>query len=93
MAVEYAWRRLADYSACLFVTADSPENLERNLAELCGARVLNLPERAEREQELQVAAALRWLNQHPGWLLILDNADTPEAATAVEDLLPSLAQI
>ncbi|MBL3588709.1 MAG: hypothetical protein JMN24_02815 [gamma proteobacterium endosymbiont of Lamellibrachia anaximandri] len=57
---------------------------------LCSARLLNLPEQAAREQELQVAAALRWLNQHPGWLLILDNVDTPNAAEAVDRLAPGL---
>ena len=90
LAVEYAWRCLTDYTACLFVAADSPENLMRNLAELCSVRVLNLPEREAQEQELQVAATVNWLNQHPGWLLILDNVDTPEAAVAVKDLLPAL---
>ena len=72
------------------MTADSPENLERNLAELCGARVLNLPEQAAQEQELQVAAVLRWLEKQRGWLMILDNVDSPEAAKAVDHLLPAL---
>ena len=34
-----------------------------------------------------MAVALRWLNENPGWLLILDNLDTPDAAAAGEDLL------
>ena len=33
---------------------------------------------------------LAWLRQHPGWLLILDNADTEHAATAIEALIPHL---
>ena len=90
LAVEYAWHNMADYSSCFFVTADSPENLDRNIAELCGSRLLNLPEQSAQEQELQLAAALRWLNQQTGWLLILDNVDTPESASAVDGLLPSL---
>ena len=32
----------------------------------------------------------RWLSEHSGWLLILDNADTPEAAAEVEKTLPQL---
>jgi hypothetical protein len=36
------------------------------------------------------AAVLRWLDEHSGWLLILDNADSPDAAAAVEDMLPRL---
>jgi hypothetical protein len=76
VVVEYAWRHLPDYSACLFVTADSLGNLERNLAELCNAWVLNLSEREAPEQEWQVAAVLRWLNQHPGWFKPSRNRDS-----------------
>jgi hypothetical protein len=32
----------------------------------------------------------RWQNDHSGWLLILDNADTPDAAIEVEKMLPKL---
>ena len=42
-AVEYAWAHREDYAALLFVQADSPEELRRNLAGL--ARPLQLPER------------------------------------------------
>ena len=34
LAVEYGWQHLADYSAVLFVTADSPDSLQQNLAGL-----------------------------------------------------------
>ncbi|ADJ28834.1 tetratricopeptide TPR_2 repeat protein [Nitrosococcus watsonii C-113] len=90
LAVEYAWQHRDEYSAVLFVTADSPTNLQRNLAELSGPLVLNLPERESPEEAVQMAAALRWLNTHPGWLLILDNVDTEEAASYAEDLLTRL---
>lgn len=90
LAVEYAWQHEADYSALLFVVADSPENLRRNLAALVGPLVLDLPEQEATEEEVRVAAALRWLNQHSGWFLILDNVDTEEAATAAEGLLARL---
>lgn len=87
VAVEYAKRYSHHYTALLFITADSPANLQRNLANLCGALVLNLPEKDATEQEVQVAAALRWLREHAGWFLIVDNVDTPDAAKAVESLL------
>ncbi len=90
LALEYALRHETEYTALLSVTADSPQALSRNLAALCAPQVLNLPEREAREEEVQVAAALRWFDQHPGWLLILDNVDTPEAAQALEDGLPRL---
>jgi tetratricopeptide (TPR) repeat protein len=90
LAVEYAWRHEADYSALLFVVADSPENLRRNLAALIGPLVLDLPEQVATKQEVRVAAALRWLHQHRGWFLILDNIDTEEAASVAQDLLARL---
>ena len=48
LALEYAWRRAGEYTAMLFVTADSPEALQRNLAALCGPTILNLPEQGGR---------------------------------------------
>jgi hypothetical protein len=75
LAIERAWRELGHYCAVLFVLADSPEAIERNLAGLCGERGLDLPEKALTEQAAQAQAVLNWLAVHPGWLLILDNAD------------------
>ena len=34
-----------------------------------------------------MAEVLHWLDAHPGWLLIVDNVDTDEAAREVERLL------
>ncbi|MCA9086350.1 MAG: DUF4062 domain-containing protein, partial [Planctomycetaceae bacterium] len=90
LAVEYAWQHAEEYSAVLFVTADSPQNLRRNLAELVGPMVLDLEEQAATEEDVRVAAALRWLADHPGWFLILDNVDCEAAAECVEQLLPKL---
>ncbi len=90
-AIEYAWKHADDYRALLFISADTPEALHRNLAALCGPLVLNLPEQNEREQALQVEAALRWLKLHPGWFLIIDNVDTDEAAEETKALLAKLA--
>jgi tetratricopeptide (TPR) repeat protein len=90
LTIEYAMRYEAQYTALLSVGASSREALQRNLAALCGAQVLNLPQREAKEQEDQVAAAQRWLGEHSDWLLILDNADTRESAEAVEELLPRL---
>ena len=90
LAVEYAWQHADAYSAVLCVTADSPENLHRNLAELTGPLVLNLAEQSATEEEVRVAAALRWLQAHSGWFLILDNVDTEEAVVPVEKLLADM---
>jgi hypothetical protein len=91
LALEYAWKRAREYVAMLFVTADSPEALQRNLAALCVSSVLNLPEQRETDQGKQRDAVVTWLRQHPGWLLILDNIDSEEAAAAAEALLPHLS--
>jgi len=91
LAIEYAWRHASDYeNALLFVSARSPVDLRANLAELCNPLVLNLPEWNQPEEIIRLAAVFRWLSEHSGWLLILDNADTPEAAAEVEKTLPQL---
>jgi len=83
-AVEYAWASREDYTALLFAQADSPEELRRNLAGLAGP--LLLPESAAAEEEVRLNAVLSWLAVNPGWLLILDNVDTPKALTEVNPL-------
>jgi tetratricopeptide (TPR) repeat protein len=91
LAVEYGWRNGSDYTALLFVSAETRANLRRNLAELVGPLVLDLKAAQEaKEEEVRVAAALHWLEAHPGWFLILDNVDTEEAAREVLALLPRL---
>jgi tetratricopeptide (TPR) repeat protein len=90
-AIEYARAQADEFTALLFVRADSPDSLQTSLAALCAAAVLNLPEQEARETEVRVHAVLRWLEAHPGWLLIFDNVDTEDAAQAVEDFLPRLS--
>jgi tetratricopeptide (TPR) repeat protein len=89
-AIEYAHRYAEEYTALLLVRADTPDGLQQNLAALCGHEMLDLPEKAAREIEVQVAAVLQWLQRHAGWLLIFDNADTDDAAQAVQELLGRL---
>ena len=86
-AIEYAWRHVDDYSALLFVSAPSVAELRANLANLNGVFGMageGIP------VEQQLAAVLRWLDDHPGWLLIIDNVNTEEAAREVEAMLASL---
>jgi len=91
LAVEYAWKHLADYEAVFWVKADKAAALDVSLAALALAPVLGLPEALEPEQAVQTMAVLDWLSNHQRWLLIADNADTDGAKTAVlERLSPSL---
>jgi hypothetical protein len=63
-AVEYAWAHADDYNALLFVVAETPEALRRNLATLSGAL---LPKLDTADDEVRLAAALDWLKANPGW--------------------------
>lgn len=91
LAVEHAWACRSRYRAVLFVLADSPEGLNSGLAALARKDLLDLPEREAPAESEVTGAVLRWLREHPGWLLILDNVDTKEAQLAVTRLLPALA--
>jgi tetratricopeptide (TPR) repeat protein len=91
VAIEYAWRHAWEYTALLFVPAETRERLDAGLAGLVGTDMLDLPEKDEREDAVKLSAALRWLEQHPTWLMILDNVDDRKAAEAVEQLLPKLS--
>ncbi|MCP5142293.1 MAG: tetratricopeptide repeat protein [Chromatiales bacterium] len=90
LAVEYAWRHVDSYRALLFVVAETPEALVRNLAGLAGPAALDLDLPAEATPDVQAGEVLRWLQANPGWLLILDNLDSEAAAGAAEGLLARL---
>jgi tetratricopeptide (TPR) repeat protein len=87
VAVEYARAHVDDYSALLFVVAETPEALRRNLAALASALV---PQLDTTDDEVRRAAVLDWLNASPGWFLILDNVDSKPALAEVEKLMSSL---
>lgn len=87
LAVEYAWGLVDAASALLFITADTPLSLDRNLAALTRPDALDLAEHEATDDEIRVAAVLRSLQRRPGWLLILDNVDREDAAQAVDALL------
>jgi tetratricopeptide (TPR) repeat protein len=90
LAVEYALKYGAGFTALLFLRADDPTRLSANLAALTGGAALDLPEKEAREDEVKLEAVLRWLEAHPTWLMILDNVDDEAARNAVIDLLPRL---
>ncbi len=65
LAIEYALRHADDYSALLFVRAETPGGLEAGLAALAGAGILDLPEKEAREDAVKISAVLAWLENHP----------------------------
>ncbi len=87
-AVEYAWTHADDYTALLFVVAETPETLRTNLAALAGTLV---PQLDTTDDKVRLAAVLDWLKANPGWFLILDNVDSKQALDEVERLLSGLA--
>ena len=90
LAIEYALRHETDYSALLLVRADNPATLAANLAAFAGAEVLDLPEKDAPQDAAKIEAALRWLEAHPTWLMILDNVDDEKAVAAVSKLMTRL---
>jgi tetratricopeptide (TPR) repeat protein len=89
-AIEYAWKFAAEYTALLFITADSPQQFEASLVQL--TRVLRLAEYDTKPDDERLQAVFDWLQTHPHWLLIIDNVDSTEAALAVREKLALLSQ-
>jgi tetratricopeptide (TPR) repeat protein len=83
-ALEYAWRHRGEYRAVFWVRAEGEATLDAGYAAI--ARALALPQQEAAEAEVIREAVKRWLASVEGYLLILDNADTP---AEVEPFLPS----
>jgi tetratricopeptide (TPR) repeat protein len=80
-AIEYAHRQRTRYTAVLWARAESPTTLAGSFSEI--ARALSLPEADAQDQSVTVASVTRWLREHEGWLLILDNVEDLDAVQAV----------
>jgi hypothetical protein len=85
-AVEYAWAHHPSHAATLLIPARTAGGLTTALGELTAP--LGLP--AGPTDDARAASVLAWLNAHPGWLLILDNVDSPEAMQAATALMGRL---
>jgi tetratricopeptide (TPR) repeat protein len=86
-AIEYGWEHAGDYSALLFISAPSAGELRANLANLVGLLAI---ESRSTAVDHQVREVLHWLDVNPGWLLIVDNVDSDDAAHEIERLLAKL---
>ena len=75
IAAEYVYRHQEDYTAVLWTFAQTEQSVRGGFATL--AALLDLPKKESTEQLQVVEAVHRWLEQNPGWLLVLDNADDP----------------
>ena len=75
-AVEYAYRHRQDYQAVFWVRAETETDLITGINDI--ARTLDLPQTDAKDPNQLLAAVKHWLEQHSNWLLIFDNADTPD---------------
>ena len=72
LALEYAYRNAAEYDIVWWVRSEEPATLTSDYASL--AKALDLPEKEAADQLLIIKAVKQWLEQHPKWLLVFDNA-------------------
>jgi len=83
-AAHYSYLHRDEYQAVLWAQANSSETLFSGF--LAIARLLELPEGSVQDADVPVNAAIRWLETHEGWLLVLD--DVLDGRT-VEGFIPS----
>ncbi len=83
IALQYARSHKGDYQLIFWAVAAGRDTLAAGYAAI--AWRLDLPEKSQKDQTLVNNAARRWLREHEGWLLILDNADDLET---IQALLP-----
>lgn len=74
-ACEYAFRYRREYPFVLWTLADSESALDAGYRQIADA--LKLPERDATEAHVVREAVRRWLGENEGYLLIMDNADSP----------------
>jgi tetratricopeptide (TPR) repeat protein len=75
LALEYAYRNVAEYDVVWWVRSEEPATLAADYASL--AKALDLPEKEAADQLLIIKAVKQWLEQNPKWLLVFDNAKDP----------------
>lgn len=81
-AIEYAYRYAHDYTAILWVAAETRESITASFMAI--ANVLHLPE--QDNQNHVIKAVCQWLSEHREWLLIFDNVENLEL---IRPLLPA----
>jgi tetratricopeptide (TPR) repeat protein/DNA-binding XRE family transcriptional regulator len=73
LAIEYAYTYALEYSAVLWIRAESSENIITSFFEI--AKLLHLPEQQMADQQQIVLAVQQWLTSYSKWLLIWDNLE------------------
>src|SRR5579863_5310631 len=83
IAVEYAARYHDDYQYVLWVRAETRATCVSDYILI--ADLLQLPWKDEQDQVHIIESVKRWLQQHPDWLLILDNV---QDLSLISDFIP-----
>ncbi|MBF0213394.1 MAG: toll/interleukin-1 receptor domain-containing protein [Magnetococcales bacterium] len=81
LALEYAFRHLSDYEVIWWVRAETSQTLMEDVAAL--GKMLKLA--GSKPEELS-QAALKWMGSNRNWLVVLDNAPSPQE---VKEWIPS----
>ncbi len=87
LATEYAYRYALEYTAVLWVHAESMETIITSFLSI--AELLQLRECQGADQRGIIVVVQRWLTAHDGWLLIWDNLEDGEL---LHQYLPSIRQ-
>ncbi|MFB4303288.1 tetratricopeptide repeat protein [Actinomadura sp. NTSP31] len=90
LALQYADRHRGDYDLVWWVLAETADDVQAGLADLCRALCAPIASAAAAQAPAPEAAAwaLAWLAAHDRWLVVFDNA---EDVTDLEPLLGRLA--
>lgn len=86
LALHFAHRSRNRYNPIWWIPADSPTSVTRGLAELA-ARLNPYDNLAAKPSAEAAAWAIGWLQAHDGWLLVLDDADSPGSIETVLGVL------
>ena len=85
LAIEYAYAFASEYRATFLLSGDSEATLTTSFTDLTNPRYLNLKDVHAQDSETRYHAVLKWLAENEKWLLIVDNVDTPEARSAIQN--------
>ena len=77
LAIQWVHRHAASYQVTAWLRAEDPDTLAGDFADLASA--LRLPESKNPDQRDRIEAVRAWLQDERDWLLVFDNATSPEA--------------
>jgi len=86
LAVEYVYRHMHEYQIVWWIPSEQPQQIRQSLVELAGRLELNVSGGEAGAAIPAVIEALRVGEPDKSWLLVFDNAETPDS---VRDFFPT----